>query len=387
MTDLKGPNVASLTASATIAASARARALRAAGRTIIDLGAGELGFETPAAVRQAAAAAIEAGATRYTATEGILPLREAIAARANALYAGSDPITPSDIVVTTGSKQSLFNACFSLFGPGDEVLIPTPGWTSYEQMVMLARATPVRVAGDPGASLKATPARIAAASTPRTRGLFLNSPTNPTGAVHSRTELAAILDLARERDWWVISDEIYRRLVYDVTAPSCLEAATTRDRLVIVDGVAKAYAMTGWRIGWSLAPAALARTMTALQSHVTSNASTPAQHAALAALTQGEAIAEELDEMLARLRERRARCLTLLHQAGLHFIEPAGAFYVFLHVGDGDQFAERLLNEEGVAVVPGSAFGTPEWVRVSFAAEDVEIGMRKVVGRVGKLRR
>ena len=203
-------NVAQLKESATIAVSQRARGLRASGREIIDLGAGEPDFDTPAFIKEAAERAIDAGATKYTAVDGILPLRQAIAEEANRRWKGADPVTPADVVVSTGSKQSLFNACFTLFGPGDEVLIPTPAWTSYLEMVSLARATVgVPVKGDPAQGFKVTAAMLEAAATPRTRGLMLNSPSNPTGSVYSPDELRAILTLSHERGWWVLSDEIY----------------------------------------------------------------------------------------------------------------------------------------------------------------------------------
>src|SRR5215469_14416595 len=192
-------NVAQLKESATIAVSARARALRAAGRTILDLGAGEPDFATPRFICEAAERAVAGGATRYTATEGIQPLREAIAAEANALYHGPDPITAGDVVVSTGSKQSLFNACFVLFGEGDEVLIPSPAWTSYYEMVTLARATAVPVFGEASRGLRVTAAQLMAAATPRTRGLILNSPCNPTGSVYTEQELRDIASLAAER--------------------------------------------------------------------------------------------------------------------------------------------------------------------------------------------
>ena len=273
-------NIAALKESATIAVSQRAKALKAQGREIIDLGAGEPDFDTPEPIRRAAAAALEQGATRYTAVEGILPLREAIAAEANRAYRGTDRITAAEVVVSNGSKQSLYNACVALFGPGDEVLVPTPSWTSYYEMVGLSRATAVEVHGDPARGFKVDPARLTAHATPRTRGLMLNSPSNPTGSVYTPEELRAILDLAADRGWWVISDEIYVRIAYDAPAPGALDVATRRDNLVVVNGVAKAYAMTGWRIGWTISPAPLAKAMNAFQSHTTSNAATVSQHAA-----------------------------------------------------------------------------------------------------------
>jgi aspartate aminotransferase len=380
-------NIAHLRQSATIAVSARARALRAAGRPVIDLGAGEPDFDTPEFIRRAAQRAIDAGATRYTATEGILPLRRAIAQRAEEMGAA---VSPDQIVVSTGSKQSLFNACFCLFGAGDEVLIPTPSWTSYYEMVALARATPVPVYGDSEVGLKVTPSMLEAAATPRTRGVILNSPCNPTGAVYSRDELAALLDVAEERGWWVMSDEIYRVITYaDAPAASAFDIDPSYERLVVIDGVAKAYAMTGWRIGWAIAPRELASAMTALQSHTTSNAAAPSQHAALAALTNREAADASISEMVAEFQRRRDAVLALVREhPGLEIVDPEGAFYLFVRVGgddpardDGAVFARRLLEEHDVAIVPGSAFLTPGWVRVSYAApiNDVLEGTRRLL--------
>lgn len=385
-------NVALLKESATIAVSSRAKALRAAGRDIVDLGAGEPDFDTPEFIRRAAQRAIDAGATRYTATEGILPLREAIARQAGALCHGDGAITPTDVVVSTGSKQSLFNACFVLFGPGDEVLIPTPSWTSYYEMVALSRAEAVPVYGDPANGLKVSAASLAAAATPRTRGVMLNSPCNPTGAVYDRGELEAIVELCDDRGWWLISDEIYRRISYgDTPALSLLELGGPRERLVIADGVAKAYAMTGWRIGWTIAPRAVTRAMTALQSHTTSNASSVSQHAALAALSDHTAAESAITTMVAEFRARRDALLAeLAAEPRLGFVQPEGAFYLYLNVGAvggregsdaGTAFAKQLLERSDVAVVPGAAFYTPDWVRLSYAAprESVLTGIRRVI--------
>ena len=388
-------NIAQLRESATIAVSARAKALRAAGRAVIDLGAGEPDFDTPEFIRRAAQRAIDAGATRYTATEGILPLREAIARRAS--EEGAD-VGAAQVVVSTGSKQSLFNACFCLFGPGDEVLVPTPSWTSYYEMVALARATPVPVYGDRANGLKVSPAMLDAASNAATRGVMLNSPCNPTGAVYTRDELAALLELALERGWWVISDEIYRVIAYGgAPATSALEVAPSLERLVVVDGVAKAYAMTGWRIGWAIAPRELAAAMTALQSHTTSNAAAPSQHAALAALTNRDAADASVAAMVSEFHRRRDAVLAVVREeSDLEVIEPEGAFYLFLRVGtddasrdDGAVFARRLLDEHEVAIVPGSAFLTPGWVRVSYAApiDEAMEGTRRLVRLWSKMRR
>lgn len=380
-------NIAQLRESATIAVSARAKALRAAGRAVIDLGAGEPDFPTPAFIRRAAQSAIDTGATRYTATEGILPLRQAIVRLAGEQGAQVDA---ANAVVSAGSKQSLFNACFCLFGPGDEVLVPTPSWTSYYEMVALARATPVPVYGDRANGLKVSPAEIEAAATLATAGIVLNSPCNPTGAVYSREELTALLELANERGWWVISDEIYREITYaEAPATSAFEVAPSLDRLVVIDGVAKAYAMTGWRIGWAIAPRELAAAMTAFQSHTTSNAAAPSQHAALAALTNREEARSSIASMVAEFQRRRDAVLSIVRaERGLEVVQPEGAFYLFMRVGgddpardEGAAFARRLLDEHEVAVVPGSAFLMPGWVRMSYAAPiaDAVEGTRRLV--------
>ncbi len=370
-------NIIRLKESATLAVAAKARTLKAAGVPVIDLGAGEPDFDTPAFIREAAAAAVEAGATRYTATEGIPALREAIAADANRLLpAGAEPFTAAQVVVSNGSKQSLFNACMACFGPGDEVLVPTPSWTSYYEMLELARAVAVPVFGDASHDLKVTAEQLAAAATPRTRGLMLNSPCNPTGAVYSRAELEAILALADEHGWWVLSDEIYLRIAYDAPATSVLELAPARDRLILINGVAKAYAMTGWRIGWAIAPQPVARAMTAVQSHTTSNPAAVSQHAALAALTQTAQADAAIHDMVQAFHRRRDLVLEALGPQRTHAVHPAGAFYLYLDVSSfgsenpGAAFAEALLDRHQVAVVPGSAFLTPQWIRASYATAD-----------------
>ncbi|MEP7087059.1 MAG: pyridoxal phosphate-dependent aminotransferase, partial [Gemmatimonadota bacterium] len=380
-------NVAFLKESATIAVSARARALKAQGRKVIDLGAGEPDFDTPEFIRRAGQKAIDSGATKYTATEGILPLREAIATQTNARWSGDDKIVAQEVVVSNGSKQSLFNACFALFGEGDEVLIPTPSWTSYYEMVALSKAKPVSVIGDPANGLKVTAAFLDAASTPRTKGIMLNSPCNPTGAVYSAGELREILALAEERDWWVLSDEIYRRISFDGPAASVLDLSTRRDRLVVIDGVAKAYAMTGWRIGWTIAPRAVSAAMGAFQSHTTSNAAAVSQHAALEAIMNVDAAEKAITHMVAQFKARRDAVVKAARMApGLKFVYPEGAFYLYADVatekgGDGTAFAAALLEKHDVAIVPGAAFFTPDWVRLSYAApsEHVITGVERLV--------
>ncbi len=371
-------NIARMKESATLAVAAKARALKAAGNAIIDLGAGEPDFDTPAFIREAAVKALAEGATRYTNTEGILPLREAIAADANRYMRGLPSVTAAEVVVSNGSKQSLYNACVCCFGPGDEVLVPTPAWTSYYEMVGLARATVVPVFGDVSRSLKVTADQLRAAATSRTRGLMLNSPSNPTGAVYSRDELREILDLAADQGWWVLADEIYMRIAYNGPATSALEVAPTRDNLIVINGVAKAYAMTGWRIGWTIAPVALTRAMTAFQSHTTSNAAAVSQHAALAALSRVAEADAAIAEMVQQFHQRRDAVVRALQPyPTISYVQPDGAFYLYINVAGfegadnpGAAFAERVLERENVAVVPGSAFLTPDWIRMSYATTE-----------------
>ena len=368
-------NIARMKESATLAVAAKARALKAAGKAVIDLGAGEPDFDTPLFIREAAVKALAEGATRYTATEGILPLREAVAADANRYVQGLAPVQANEVVVSNGSKQSLYNACVCCFGPGDEVLIPTPSWTSYYEMVELARATAVPVFGDATNSLKVTADQLAAAATPRTKGLMLNSPSNPTGAVYSRDELSAILVLAAERGWWVIADEIYMRIAYDGPAASVLSLAPTRENLIVINGVAKAYAMTGWRIGWSIAPVALTKSMTAFQSHTTSNPAAVSQYAALARVDEADAAVDHMVQEFHRRRDAVMRALTAY--PSVRYVHPAGAFYLYVNVAGfegaadaGATFAERVLERENVAIVPGGAFLTPDWIRMSYATTE-----------------
>jgi aspartate aminotransferase len=379
-------NIAELRESATIAVSARAKAMRASGLPVIDLGAGEPDQATPEYVMSGAHRALDAGATRYTAVEGIAALRDRIAARAAGLH--GHPIAGDQVVVSSGTKQALFNACFCIFGQGDDVLVPTPAWPSYYEILSLARANPMIVRGSPAASFKPTVDDLRDAATERTRGIIVNSPCNPTGAVYSRAELEAIASLADQRGWWIISDEIYREIAYAGTAVSMLQVAAGLDRVIVVDGVAKAFAMPGWRIGWSVSSRAASRAMAALQSHVTSNAATISQHAALAALSNPEAESTARAAMLSSFRRRRDDACAILRAMKVEFIEPAGAFYLFVKTGNaspsdpepGTRFASALLESKHVAVVPGVAFHAPEWIRLSYAAADADVleGVRRI---------
>jgi aspartate aminotransferase len=388
-TQLVSSNVSQLKESATIAVSQRARALKAQGRQIIDLGAGEPDFDTPEFIRTAAKKALDEGATRYTAVEGILPLRQAIADLTNERNQ-CEKVTPADVVVTTGSKQALFNSCFALFGEEDEVLVPTPAWTSYYEMVDLSRATSVPVLGDASRGFKVTADDLERHATENTRGLMLNSPCNPTGSVYTASELDDLVRIAADRNWWVISDEIYQRIAYDGPAAGLLSVARSRERIIVIDGMAKAFAMTGWRIGWAIASSAVTKTLVALQSHTTSNATTVAQYAALEALRQRDEADVAIAAMVSEYRKRRDAALEVLRQPdGPAVVQPDGAFYLYIDVQDtnpneadaGSIFTTRLLEEHGVAVVPGAAFRSPGWIRLSYAAaqDAVVEGVRRVV--------
>jgi aspartate aminotransferase len=300
------------------------------------------------------------------------------------LLSGGRPVNADGIVVSTGAKQSIFNAVFTLFGPGDQVLIPSPAWVSYPQIVHLARAEPVMVPGDIDWSLKVSVDDLDAHATDATAGLILCSPVNPTGAVYSRTELRAIAEWAHERGIWFIADEIYRRIHFGSgPAPSVLDLTDDLlERVVVIYGASKAYAMTGWRIGLALAPIRVAKAMAALQTHVTSGAAHPSQWAATAALAD-DRVEQDVVRMVDEFRRRRDLVVEHFrrHLPEIEFVEPMGAFYFFFRVDncfrDGistaAQFCERLMAAEGVAVVPGDAFGDPRWVRMSFACAERDL--------------
>jgi aspartate aminotransferase len=375
-------NVEKLKPSATMAVSALAKRLAAEGRDILNLSAGEPDFDTPAFISDAAIAGIRGGATRYTPAPGTPELRKAIAARLS--ERAGRALSWEGVVVSTGAKQALFNAIFSLFGPGDEVLVLAPYWTTYPDLVTLARAESVVVTGAEERDFKVIPADLDAVATGRTRGLVINSPSNPSGAVYDVEELRAIAEWARDRDVWIISDEIYRTIYYGeggAEAPGLLELpAASVGPHVIVDGVSKSHAMTGWRLGFTFTEPEIAKKLTALQSQITSNPSTPTQMATLAAYQNVEESARSIAEMGAAFKRRRdlvtARMRELLPDVA--FVEPAGAFYLFFRVDgffddevtDATAWCSRLLEQTGVALVPGAAFGDDRWARMSFAAAD-----------------
>ncbi|MDI3316898.1 MAG: pyridoxal phosphate-dependent aminotransferase [Bacillota bacterium] len=381
-----------LAASPTMAMDARAKALVRQGVDVISFSVGEPDFDTPEVIKEAALAAMRRGQTKYTAVQGLPELREAVAANL-AEELGLD-VDPARIVVSNGAKQSIFNVLFALAGPGDEVVVPAPYWVSYPEQIRLAGATPVIVPTRVEEGFHLDLEALEAAIGPRTRAILLNSPSNPSGAVLGRGELEAVAELALRHGLWIISDEIYRHLVFGVEHVSVAQLGPeVRARTVLIDGVSKAYAMTGWRIGWAVAEdRALVEAMTAIQSHLTSAPSTISQWAAVAALRQAGEAARAMVEEFDR---RRRRVVELIRRTpGFELPrEPEGAFYAFpsirpllgravagRQVNDGDDLAELLLEEAHVAVVPGAGFGLPEYLRLSYATslERIEEGFRRL---------
>ena len=381
MPDPLSINLAHLKASETVAISAETKRRKAAGEDVYDLSVGEPDFDTPAPIRQAAIDAIQKGFTRYPPNIGLSELRTAIA-RTLSLMSGGRAVNPDHIVVSSGSKQSLFNACFTLFGPGQRVLIPGPAWVSYPQIVHLSRAEPLLVPGDIEWGLKVSVRDLDAAYSKSVKGLILCSPCNPTGAVYTLAELKAIAEWAHKHQVWIISDEIYRRINYGPgPAASMLDLPDELlERTVLIYGASKAYAMTGWRIGAALAPPHIAKAMAALQSHTTTGANHPAQWAAVTAFTD-ERVDQEVVKMVAAFRRRRDQLVNRFRAEvpGVEFVEPHGAFYFFFRVdgirdgATGSKFCEELMQREGVALVPGAAFGDDRWVRMSYAVSDKEL--------------
>ncbi|MGC9270040.1 pyridoxal phosphate-dependent aminotransferase [Acidiphilium sp.] len=366
--------------SQTIAISTKARQLKAAGRDIISLSAGEPDFDTPAHIKQAAIEAIARGDTKYTDVAGTMELRRAVAGKFKR-DSGID-YKPEEIIVSTGGKQVIFNAMLATIEAGDEAIIPTPCWVSYPDIVQLAEGKPVFVPCGQNHGFKLRAEDLEAAITPRTKWLILNSPSNPTGAAYSAEDLRPLCDvLLRHPHVWVFTDDIYEKLTYDGFKPATIVEVEPRlrDRTVTMNGCSKAYAMTGWRIGFCGAPVQLIKAMDKLQSQSTSNTSSISQAAAVAALNGPE---DAIDIMRKTYRERRDLVVAMLNDApGLTCATPEGAFYVFpsIHgclgkttaagtkITDDEAFVTALLDEHGVATVHGSAFIYPGYFRVSYA--------------------
>lgn len=369
--------------SPTITITNRARELKAEGRDIISLSAGEPDFDTPAHIREAAKAAIDAGHTRYTAVDGIPELKQAICekfSRDNALT-----YTPAQVTVGTGGKQVLYNALMATLNPGDEVIIPAPYWVSYPDMVLMAGGTPVVIEAGIEADYRISADQLEAAITPKTKWVILNSPSNPSGAGYGRAHMAALTDvLMRHPHVWVLSDDIYEHLVFDdfeFVTPAQVEPGL-KVRTLTVNGVSKSYAMTGWRIGYAAGPEVLIKAMAKVQSQSTSNPCSVAQYAALAALNGPQ---DYIDESRAVFQRRRDLVVAGLNQCpGITCPTPEGAFYVYPSIAgligkssaggalltDDEAFATALLDETGVAVVFGAAFGLSPHFRISYATSD-----------------
>lgn len=368
--------------SQTIAISQKARALKAAGRDIISLSAGEPDFDTPDNIKAAAIRAIENGQTKYTDVAGTPALRRAVAERLNADF--STDYKPEEIVVSTGGKQVIYNTFVATLNAGDEVIIPAPAWVSYPDIVALADGTPVVVPTSVENGFKLTAAELRAAITPRTKWLLLNSPCNPTGAAYTEEELEALCEVLLENPRiWVFTDDIYAKLVYDgFVAKTIVQVEPRlRNRTVTMNGVSKAYAMTGWRVGFSAAPLELTKALIKLQGQSTSNPCSIAQAAALEALSGPQ---DFIGEMVTEYQQRRDLVVGMLNQAsGLTCHRPQGAFYVFpsvagvlgkttstgLKIDSDEAFVTALLEETGVAAVHGSAFLMPGYFRISYATD------------------
>ncbi|MEY2501756.1 MAG: aspartate aminotransferase [Verrucomicrobiota bacterium] len=360
---------AQLSPSLTLSIDSKAKAMKAEGIDVCGFGAGEPDFDTPEHIKQAAIAALEAGFTKYTPSAGLPELRQAIAEKLEADNQLS--YRPSQVVVSSGAKHSCYNAILATCQPGDEVLIPSPYWVSYPDMVRLAGAEPVIVQTTERNGWKMRASDFENAMTPRTKMLILNSPGNPTGSVYTREELEGIVEVASEEDIYILSDEIYEKLVYDDAKHVSIASISKEayDLTITVNGFSKAYAMTGWRLGYLAAPEAVAKAVDNIQSHSTSHPCSFAQRGALAALKgDQQALADMRDEFAMR-RDYMFDRITKI--PNITAVKPQGAFYILVNISQlglsSQNFADRLLSKANVAVVPGAAFGDDRTVRLSYA--------------------
>ena len=384
--------------SVTLAIDARAKQLRAMGLDVIGFGAGEPDFDTPRYIKSAARDALDAGMTKYTPVAGTVELRTEI--QQKLLHDNGLDYELADIIVSSGAKQCLFNALSAILDPGDEVLLPSPCWVSYPEMVRMAGGVPVMVKGDEANGFLVDADALRPHVTERTKALILNSPNNPSGSVCSRALLEGIAALAVEKQFYVISDEIYEKLIYDGEAHVSIASLgdEIRAQTIVVNGVSKSYAMTGWRIGYAAGPKAVIRAMTAFQSHSTSNPNSIAQHAAAVALTNGEKF---MHDSLVEFDARRQLMHQLISEIpGLSAALPKGAFYMMLNISaligkslngrairGSDDFAEMLLESRKVAVVPARAFGDDRYVRLSYATsrDKITLGLARIAEFVKEL--
>jgi aspartate/methionine/tyrosine aminotransferase len=387
--------IAAIAESATLAVDGKAKALKAAGRPVIGFGAGEPDFPTPDYIVNAAIEAAKLPANhRYTPTPGLPELRDAIVKKTK--RDSNYEITAEQVLVTNGGKQSVYQSFASVLDPGDEVLLPSPYWTTYPECIKLAGGTPVEVFADESQNYLVSVAQLEKALTPKTKVLLFCSPSNPTGSVYSPAQVKEIGQWAYQKGLWVITDEIYEHLLYDgAVAPSiCVAVPELADRTIIINGVAKTYAMTGWRVGWMIGPKDLIKAATNLQSHLSSNVSNVSQRAAIAALTGDLSAVHKMGEAFDR---RRKLIVKLLNEIpGVSCPTPTGAFYVYPSVKNvlgkeirgkrpttSAELATLILDEVEVAAVPGEAFGPSGYLRFSYALGDEDIV--EGIGRVKKL--
>lgn len=373
--------------SPTLAVDAKAKALAAAGEDVCGFAAGEPDFDTPDHIKEACIAALRGGKTKYAPTPGIEPLRQAIVDRYAAEYGLK--ATPAQVIVSPGGKFNCYLGVLATCSPGDEVIVPAPYWVSYPEMVKLAGAVPKFVLADDRTGFRLTAAMVESAITPRTKLLILNSPSNPTGAVYTREELDAIVAVAVKHNLYILSDEMYEHLVYDGAKPTCVATLSkeAEARTIVVAGFSKTYAMTGWRIGTTLAPLPIAKAIAELQSQMTSNVTTFAQFGALAALKEKEKTDAALKTMLVAFDRRRKLLHAELNKIpGVSCLLAEGAFYLFPNISSFGlkdmEFCNRLLDEQKVAAVPGSAFGAEGYLRLSYATSDDVL--KKGVERLAK---
>ncbi len=387
--------IAAIAESATLAVDGKAKALKAAGRPVIGFGAGEPDFPTPDYIVNAAIEAAKLPANhRYTPTPGLPELRDAIVKKTK--RDSNYEITADQVLVTNGGKQSVYQSFASVLDPGDEVLLPSPYWTTYPECIKLAGGTPVEVFANESQNYLVSVAQLEKALTPKTKVLLFCSPSNPTGSVYSPQQVKEIGQWAYQKGLWVITDEIYEHLLYDgAVAPSiCVAVPELADRTIIINGVAKTYAMTGWRVGWMIGPKDLIKAATNLQSHLSSNVSNVSQRAAIAALTGDLSAVHKMGEAFNR---RRKLIVKLLNEIpGVSCPTPTGAFYVYPSVKNvlgkeirgkrpttSAELATLILDEVEVAAVPGEAFGPSGYLRFSYALGDEDIV--EGIGRVKKL--
>lgn len=374
--------VAQIEPSLTLEITARANKMKASGIDVVVFAAGEPDMPTPAYICDGAKKAINEGKTKYTASSGILQLRTAICDKLkndNELF-----YIPDQIVISNGAKQSLFNVIQALVNNGDEVIIPAPYWLTYPELVKLAGGVPVYAFTEENNNFKLTAKQLESVITKNTKAVIINSPNNPTGAVYSKDELENIAKVAKDAGIWIISDEIYEKLVYDGKKHFSIAALSKYEKTVVINGFSKAYAMTGWRIGYSASSSLLAKAMDSFQSHTTSNINTPSQYAALEALTNksGDNI---LDGMIKTFDERRKYMISRLKRMqNITFTVPEGAFYVLINISKlgkkAVEVASELLEKANIAAIPGESFGAPNHIRLSYALSmtDIEKGLDRL---------